>query len=401
MAFRSNSKAPQASSKYLLGLGAVFLMHGLIEASEEVLARIPREDPLYIDSVPFRIEIELGKGNYEEVIRLAELDLSTKEVPGWIARRIGIAYFQMGRLDEAKAYFQKEMGDFPSNSEVFDTLQPLLSSNPKRRLEGLFKAIRQGLLPPHFGLDCIAPLLCEGRAATCCFTDQVFSQSKPMDKNVSLKKRYLDFAYDLYKKFGVFSAFLPYVQIESGLCVSLRKIYFSLDRSIFDRVEKIGQASWADFERIKKGSPPLLEYLEIEGRSLGYPECCVEWALTNRRQNQPIEYLALKSLIEEEYSLFQSQVNPNLPLLAYFTFEFYPCSPFCSAAEGVGGKILKQFKREGSELSDLYHHFIFPFNKRRIFHSHMPYVQFVKDFNWGIFQALNSKGLKNNFKDSK
>jgi hypothetical protein len=262
-----------------------------------------------------------------------------------LAAKIGAAYYLLGRTSTAKLFFLESMTDIPDNSEVRRRLQSLRPLNHRPKIEALIMGGLEIGISPHVGLDCIAPILWGGRRVSCCFQDQILAHDETKTSESDEQNSYLKFASDLYQRFGIFSAFLPYVELSRDRCVPLIKLFFSLDPSVFDRVDDIKQSAWSEFEKQGGESNHRLESLEKEGSLLGYPKCCVEWALRNRRSNKSIETLALTALIEEEYvcSLEASKASP--PGLAYFAFEFYPCDPRCIEAERIGYDVFEHYRK--------------------------------------------------------
>lgn len=393
------NKYSNRGSDFLMGLGGLFVLYNQLEPAEEVLAQISPEDPAHIEATKFQIEIQFRKQNYKEMLRLAESYLEKIEIPEWLAMRIGIAYYRMGQVDAAKPYLIKGMENLPENSQVIDKLRSLRPHPPLSRMEDLTRAVLEKYVTPHVALDCIAPVLCGGRAVSCCFDDQILPDGRPNHSELSERDFYLEFAATLYQKFGIFTAFLPYVHLSLEQCVYLRKLFFSLDPSIYDLVEDIKKSAWSEFEKQEGEQSLRLEYLEKEGLLLGYPKCCVDWTLRNRRVNKPIEILALRALIEEEYASSFGPVKKPFPELAYFAFEFYPCDPRCKAAEEVGHAILKQYKKTVTWMADLYRQHILPFNKAKVYYPDPPYTDFVVKFNSAIIHAFKLEEFKKTHHD--
>jgi hypothetical protein len=219
------------------------------------------------------------------------------------------------------------------------------------------------------------------------------------DSEVDQRSFYLEFASDLYQRFGIFTAFLPYIQLSHDCCVPLIKLFFSLDPSVFDRVDDIKQSAWSEFDKQEGESNHRLESLEKEGSLLGYPKCCAEWALNNRRSNKSIEALALTALIEEEYvcSLEASKASP--PGLAYFAFEFYPCDPRCIEAERIGYDIFERYRKREPFLADLYCQHVLSVNKAKMYYPRTPYTGFIDNFNHTIIRVLRIEEFKKTHQD--
>lgn len=381
----SNSKR---DSNFSIGLGILFLIHHLLDAAEEAVSGIKKEDPQYKDARKLLLDIQFRRGNYPEVIRLAEQDLDREDIQGSVAEKVGAAYYHLGQWEAAKSYLLKGMVDFPENTEVIDKLRTLRPHGSAQPMDDLIQAMLQHFVPAHVALDCLAPVLSQGRGTSCCFEDQLFPDGLPTEGGLSPKDVYLNFAAALYERFGIFSAFLPFIQLTPDYCLSFKKIFFSQDRSVFDRVEEIRQASLKEFENLKEGSSLQLEYLEKEGRLLGYPDCCIEWMLHYRRKNQSPEVIALKALIEEEFKATVSSGSIPPPERAYFAFEFYPCSPRCQAAEKAGKRLLRQLKKANGRLAEVYQLHVIPFNKARMYVPETNYAEYAKPFNDRILHTF-------------
>ncbi len=399
-----NGKAHKYSIQqpdFLMGLGALYFAHNLLDPAEEVLAQIPPESPLHVKATILQIEIYSRKQNYQEVVHLAETLMDGTDIPTWLAQRFGIAYHFLGQTPNAKAYLLKSVEYIPENSQVVDKLRTLQPPNHLPKVEDLVAEVFKGIINPHVALDCIAPILWGGRPVSCCFEDQLLVSAQSDNSELDQKDIYLEFASTVYQRFGIFTAFLPYIEpyaIQYGLLV---KVYFSLDPSIFDRVENIKQSAWNEWERQEEKSAHRLEYLEKEGVLLGYPTCCVEWARNRRSSQKSIETIALTELIREDYACSSGAVKVSSPELAYFAFEFYPCDPRCNAAEAVGEGILEQYEKTGTILAEIYWRYILPFNKTKIYYPYptSSYNHFVQNLNDAIVRIFKVEDFKKAHQD--
>jgi hypothetical protein len=397
-----NGKASRYSNRdadFLMGLGSLYLTHNLLDPAGELLAQIPSEDALYVEAAGLQIEIQSRKQNYQEVIRLGETLANRLNLPKWLLGRIGIAYYFLGQASNAKSYFLRSLRQIPENSQVKDKLQPLRSLNDRPKIEELIVEGYEIGISPHVALDCIAPILWGRRPTSCCFTDQLLSDDQPNNSEPDHQNFYLKFAADLYQRFGIFTAFLPYVDLSLNQCAPLVKVFFSLDASLFDRVEDIKESAWKEFERQEGESNHRLEYLEKEGSLLGYPKCCIEWSLHNRRSNKSIEALALSALIEEEYVCSLKAAKALRPELAYFAFEFYPCNPRCVGAEQVGYDIFEHYRKTEALLSNIYCHHVLSVNKAKMYYPVSYYADFIDNFNKTIVRILKFEEFKKTHED--
>ncbi len=390
-AHRSSNSDPD----FLIGLGALYLAQNLLDPAEEALAKIPSEHNLYGAAAEMQIEIHSRKGNFQELVLLGEELVIRGNNSTWLAAKIGAAYYRLGQTSAAKSFCLESMRDIPDNSEVRGRLRSLRPLNHRPKIEALITGGPEFGISPHVALDCIAPIIWGGRPTSCCFGDQLLSNDSQADQ----RNFYLEFAAKLYQTFGIFTAFFPYVALNHNQCAPLIKLFFSLDPLVFDRVEDIKQSAWSDFEKQERGSKHRLEYLEKEGALLGYPQCCVKWAQSNRRSNKSIERLALTALIEEEYvcSLEGGEAVP--PGLAYFAHEFYPCNPRCPAAEQAGIEIFEHYKKTEALLLDLYCQYVLPLNKAKMYYPESRYVDFVNNFNDSIIRVLKIEEFKKTHQD--
>ena len=394
-----NAKVDKQSNRspdFLMELGKLYFSNGLLDSAEEIFAKIPKEHDLYMDAAKFRIPILSQKQKYQEVVDLGEElinkgDHSTSVIPIILG-----AYYCLGQTAKVKSYLLKMAESVPETNEVWDELQSIKPLNDRPNIETLIKTTDMFLIPPHTTLDCIAPILWGGRPASCCFRDQL-SLFALGDGD---KKYYLQFASILYREFGIFTAYLPYIDLGDGKCVHyLLKLFFSLDPSLFERVENIKRLSWSELEKQEGESDHRRESLQEEGALLGYPTCCVEWALNNRRSGKSIENLALAASIEEEYACSLEPVNTALPEFAYFAFEFYPCDPRCMAAEEIGKDIFVNYNKAGTTLANFYRQHVLPLNKARIYALIIQYSDFTAGFNKTITEIVEISEFKETHPD--
>lgn len=83
------------------------------------------------------------------------------------------------------------------------------------------------------------------------------------------------------------------------------------------------------------------EIIRLEGRILGYPNCCVESFVKEKTSNSPESRLILQCIESGTFdSLLNALANSRLTFFPqFFTTNFYPCSPDCRKAEEVGRRI--------------------------------------------------------------
>lgn len=107
---------------------------------------------------------------------------------------------------------------------------------------------------------------------------------------------------------------------------------------MLDRLTSIERRILEGKVEFGKGREKLLR---LEGKLLGYPDCCVESYIESKR-NFPAESrfildCAEKGVFHKVIKAFKASQLISIPYL--FTSNFYPCSTECSRAENTGLKI--------------------------------------------------------------
>jgi hypothetical protein len=129
----------------------------------------------------------------------------------------------------------------------------------------------------------------------------------------------------------------------------------------------------------------------IEGKLLGYPDCCVEWATQMRSQQDSYERHAIHALLEQEDALETGSIELR-PDPAYFAFEFCPCHPQCKTAVDRGLEIWKSYKAVDEEIASWYRDYALRLNKARIVSSSANYADFMTQFHSGSDSDVESDG---------
>jgi len=95
----------------------------------------------------------------------------------------------------------------------------------------------------------------------------------------------------------------------------------------------------------EEGSP---EYLAYVGKLLGYPSCCVDGYLNDRLRGSPVVEQRVSGQIRQS----KSKVEQNT--LAFFVKDFFPCSPSCENAIGIGAKAHSVLTSISPRLGEIY-----------------------------------------------
>jgi len=387
-----NNQIPE----FLLGLGRAYTSANLLDAAEEVLAKIPRHHSLYKEAVLILLAIHNQRRNAQEIIRLSEELLNGGSDPLWPSRYMGIAYYWEGQTDAAKGWLWRSLAYLPDNFEVQRRLERVRPKIHPPRIKSLIRPSPRVGMTPHTVLDCIAPLLWEGRSVTCCFEDGFLFCDPTSSSASNIRRAFLDLAEHLYAEFGIYTGFLRYLPLEKARkCQPTRKVFFSKQPTLFDDLAWIEQLVWKEFEDhdIGRGLPRRSE--EREGSVLGYPPCCVRWTMHTRGSGESIEETALTALIREEcVSSFLGWDKIQPPEFAYFAFEFYPCGPRCAAAEQVGKDILARYVMADTTLAEFYRHHVLPLNKARMWSCRSAYQDFIALFNAHTYGASQTAWQK-------
>lgn len=263
----------------------------------------------------------------------------------------------------------------------------------------------------HSFIDGIAPVFFDARPVTCSFLDQfsILSQngSRRGDESLSatadlddvpafikMRMAFLELARYLYGHFGVFTAYMRYPEFSGSRCHPLAKVFFSKDASLIEKVAAPESAIWEEMASSNATTQIRSQSLVQEGKLLGYPDCCVEWATQMRSQQDSYERHAIHALLEQEDALETGSIELR-PDPAYFAFEFYPCDPKCKAAVDQGLDIWKSYQAVSGELASLYRDYALRLNKARIVSSAESYADMMIQFHsWLDDQAENCRDSK-------
>ncbi len=383
----------QKDPEYLYRLGLEYYQQKLFEASADVLSQIPQHHPLFPEASFALAEAYFRCEEYQQVIDICEnlirlIQKNTKMTKVFtdsnlLADILGDSYFHLGRFADAMTHYQRLLSSLPANEEISKELATVQPGTDRPETRAL---IREGLrigLTPHVVLDCLSPILWEGRPASACFTDQL-TVLKPQDFSKPERQHMLKgLATYLYCRFGIYTVFMGYMELFAlpgqVLCKPLAKVFFSLEPSLADQVKKIETLTWNEFNKQADSGGCRKESMQIEGNLLGYPKCCTEWAITLRGSGKSIEKEGLTSLIAEDMAAQIEKKRP--PLNAYFAFEFFPCNPRCTEAERIGKKLYANYLKNDKLLAELYYNHILPLNRKKIWETMTPYVQFTSSFD--------------------
>ncbi|MBE7414133.1 MAG: hypothetical protein HS130_02410 [Deltaproteobacteria bacterium] len=369
---------------FLLKLGGIYLSKNLFEPAVRVLTRIPESDAHYFEATEKLVQAYYRMSDFRNVIRRGE-ELLSKDTKGEsstydIMGYLGTAYSHEGEKNLAKEYFLKDFSFLPSNEQIADRLKKLTPGSERSSIDRLLEELPSAGLTLHVLFDCIAPLLHETRQVTCCFLDQMDEALFAFSHNT-----FLVAAEMLFKRFGIYTAFLRFAQDSFGFC----KVYFSFRPTLLQEVCELEEIGWKEFEESSDENKPSACQREKEGVLLGYPNCCVKWAGDLRRAGQSIEVEALADLIAEEYACSMEGPSKPRPEFVYFGFEFYPCKARCAEAENIGRHSFAIYQKVDPAFSEIYRHYILRLNHAKIYDVPTSnYRYFLKNFNSEYYSAI-------------
>jgi len=102
-------------------------------------------------------------------------------------------------------------------------------------------------------------------------------------------------------------------------------------------------------DRVRFAYPEEFEgsWLKEMGRTLGYPDCCIDAYASDRREGVNVEKRASQQIDRIEQ---HAEIEP----LTYFASYFFPCSPQCPEALSRGREYHERLGTVSSELGNLY-----------------------------------------------
>jgi len=119
-------------------------------------------------------------------------------------------------------------------------------------------------------------------------------------------------------------------------------------------------------DRVRFAYPEEFEgsWLKEMGKTLGYPDCCVDAYASDRKEGVNVEKRASQQIEKIEQ---HAEIEP----LTYFIGYFFPCSPNCKEALFKGKEFHDRLSMVSSKLGNLYSHLVEE-NYRRV--SHQPEI---------------------------
>jgi hypothetical protein len=385
----------EPSFRILLAMEYVRL--SLLDHALEILEGItPAEGEDYQTAQEIKLRIYFQKGNYPLVVHLCEALGGIEKLKLAAAEDIAVAYWLNGDKAKAREALTTATGYLPSLEEVRQTLAAIplgdLHQGP-HQLENLLKEAARLKFGYHVLLDNLAPLIWGTRPATCCFIDQIplLLQIKDLPPKQA-REGCLALAQLLYASFRIYTAFVPYFYTEGlkSRGIILIKLYFTTQAERHAKVQGLVDLFW---EKVTPNpfSPGWLDYREQEGAILGYPECCMNWASSLTSQFKSYEMEALADLVREH---LRSGYEPGLPhpLYAYFTYEFYPCSPRCEAAEAVGRNLAEAYRHQSPLMEQVFHDHVLKANQLIICRPGVAYLDLMGGFDEVVEKRLGELG---------
>lgn len=197
---------------------------------------------------------------------------------------------------------------------------------------------------PHVFIDSLMTVHLNCRNVSLCVSDQITLHSI---KQIEIIAQEIKKDYNMYLDLLV-------VPLDTGCMLFLVffkdvKLYNQLDY-LQKYVEKISLRYKGDFSSIL--NDPLL--VRKFGQYLGYPKCCIDFCVDARKNNQLIELETIKKLqlIGKTSGDIKGGIAAfHFDPISYFSFEFYPCDPYCKKAEKIGKNIRETFNKQDPLLA--------------------------------------------------
>ncbi len=333
--------------KFLRYLARDYLRFHLPDEALAVLAELPDdvspEDKA--DALSIKVYALYQKQDLTKLVYLGDTLPDDVTLPGPAIRVLCSAYWTAGLKDKTRQLLKVACRHVPTLTELRELypggsefLELLDTDHPPSSLEGFLKMAIKTRLGYHFVLENLIPLVWQCRQVTCCFSDQVEVLLEAEDKleGKGLKKLYLAVAQILKQIFGVYTAFFAYClpMAREGHGAPVTKLYLGTEPGLLDRVQELEELYWQTATPWNN-DPCWQELMLKEATILGYPECCSQAAASLRAQGKSLERAALVQYLRERMK-FIHWPEVSAPNHAYYTFDFYPCSPRCPVAESRG-----------------------------------------------------------------
>lgn len=365
-------------------LATLYLDLNLLEAAGSLLHELRQAGRGEAELRSLEFEFAVRMGDHEGVLALGG-HLAEEQGPSpWLCTRLAQAAFALGRRQEAEAAAVRALDYLPGNRDLAAILATEQGGTDRPEVTALVRDCARAGLHPHVTLDAVLPVLLDARPASCVFDDGVTfgcnSPLPPTDRRDAL----VGLTRHLYRTYGLRTAFLRYAAISGGRLVPMGKIYFARSQTLHEAVDALERLYWETFRLGTGAQLHSQRALAAEGTLLGYPPCCIAWAVELREAGRPFEREALAALVREECVAEAGEedgVPP--PSLAYFTFEFYPCDPRCPEAEAVGQHVLTTYRTVDPWFAAMCASQMTHLNKSRLWNATdlRPYREFVQAFN--------------------
>jgi tetratricopeptide (TPR) repeat protein len=386
-----------SESAFLLKLAMKYVNLGLFDQALEVLGQIPEsETEAYLPAQYLTLHTHLMKNDYDLAITLAEALGGAENLPALAAQDLATAYWNTGFKAQARDALKSANWHVPGIQEMESILKDMSPDRVKPKpesIEAVLVTVSRLNLGYHFILENIAPLIWNSRPATSCFDFHipflVYTQGLHPSE---AKKGHLAVATVLYLEFQIYAAFLPYFAAagQGAPGIPQVKIYLSQKPDIFSRVRELENLYW-DRATLNPDGGGWGGFLEKEAELLGYPECCTRTNINLFTQGVDFKSGALADLVREN---LRTETQPDLPFphYAYFTFQFFPCHPRCSAAEALGHHLAECYQKGSSLMHQIYTHMILPLNQGFLYRQRMSYARFIEGFDEALEARLGKFG---------